>query len=75
MILPTAHGFRHLAEWVERENISMILLRASMANPGLFDRLRGYSLDSLLEHTGRPVMLVEPDGTMRRALRSALDNC
>ena len=67
VILPTTHGFRHLAEWVERENISMILLPASMTNPTLIDRLRGYSLSALLEHTGRPVMLVEPDGTMHRA--------
>ena len=74
IILPTAHGFRHLAEWVERENISMILIPASMANPSLLDRLRGYRLDGLLEHTDCPVMLVEPDGSMRRALRSALDN-
>ena len=67
VILPTTHGFQHLAEWVERENIGMVLLPASMANPSLFDRLRGYGLSELLEHTGRPVMLVEPDGTMRRA--------
>ena len=67
VILPTTHGFRHLAEWVEQENISMVLLPASVAKPSLLDRLRGYSLGELLEHTGRPVMLVEPDGTMRRA--------
>ena len=66
-ILPTTHGFRHLADWVERENISMILIPASMAKPTLVDRLRGYSLGTLLEHTDRPVMLVESDGTMHRA--------
>ena len=67
VILPATHGFQHLAEWVERENVSMILIPASMASPSLFDRLRGYSLAALLEYTDRPVMAVEPDGTMRRA--------
>lgn len=71
VILPTTHGFRHLAEWIERENISMILIPASMANPSLFDRLRGYSLSVLLENTSRPVMLVEPDGTMHLASPSS----
>ena len=64
VILPATHGFRHLAEWVEREDISMILIPAPMANPSLIDRLRGYSLGELLEHTGCPVMLVDPDGTL-----------
>lgn len=67
VILPTTHGFQHLAEWVERESVSLILVPASMANPSVLDRLRGYSLGALLEHTGRPVMLVEPDGAMHRA--------
>ena len=50
-ILPTSHGFRHLAEWAEREDADLILIPVSLVNPGLFERLRGYSLKSLLEHT------------------------
>ena len=66
-ILPTAHGFKHLAEWAEREDADLILIPASLVNPGLFERLRGYSLKTLLECTNRPVMVVYPDGSTRRA--------
>ena len=66
-ILPTAHGFRHLAEWAEREDADLILIPVSLVNPGLFERLRGYSLKTLLEHTKRPVVVVYPDGSTWRA--------
>ena len=66
-ILPTAHGFRHLAEWAEREDADLILIPATLVNPGLFERLRGYSLKTLLEHTSRPVLVVYPDGSTWRA--------
>ena len=48
-ILPTSHGFRHLAEWAEREDADLILIPVSLLNPGLFKRLRGYSLRTLLD--------------------------
>ena len=48
-ILPTSHGFRHLAEWAEREDADLILIPVSLVNPGLFERLRGYSLRTLLD--------------------------
>ncbi len=66
-ILPTAHGFRHLAEWAEREDADLILIPVSLVNPGLFDRLRGYSLRALLDHTERQVLVVYPDGSTYRA--------
>ena len=66
-ILPTSHGFRHLAEWAEREDADLILIPVSLVNPGLFERLRGYSLRTLLEHTSRPVLVVYPDGSTWRA--------
>ncbi len=66
-ILPTSHGFKHLAEWAEREDADLILIPVSLVNPGLFERLRGYSLKTLLEHTTRPVLVVYPDGSTWRA--------
>ena len=66
-ILPTSHGFRHLAEWAEREDADLILIPVGLVNPGLFERLRGYSLKTLLEHTERPVLVVYPDGSTWRA--------
>ena len=66
-ILPTSHGFKHLAEWAEREDADLILIPASLVNPGLFERLRGYSLKTLLEHTTRPVLVVYPDCSTWRA--------
>ena len=71
-ILPTSHGFKHLAEWAEREDADLILIPVSLVNPGLFEQLRGYSLKSLLEHTTRPVLVVYPDGSTWRA--NAYDN-
>ena len=66
-ILPAAHGFEHLAEWVEREDADLVLIPVSLVNPDLFERLRGYSLKTLLEHTDRPVLVVYPDGSTWRA--------
>lgn len=63
-ILPTTHGFKHLAQWAEWESIDLILLPVSLVRPGLLSRLRGYSLDNLLEHTDRRVMIVASNGTM-----------
>ena len=63
-ILPSTHGFRHLAEWANREDIDLILLPVSLARPGLLARLRGYSLDSLLQHTNRRVLVVTDSGIM-----------
>ena len=66
-ILPTSHGFKHLAEWAEREDADLIMIPVSLVNPGLFERLRGYSLKTLLEHTKRPVMVVYPGGATWQA--------
>lgn len=63
-ILPTTHGFKHLAHWAEESDIDLILLPTSLVRPGLLSRLRGYSLDVLLEHTNRRVMVVADNGTM-----------
>ena len=66
-ILPTNHGFKHMAEWAKREDVDMIMLPASLVSPGLFDRLRGYNLRTLLDHTPLPVRVVEPDGSSWQA--------
>ena len=66
-ILPTTHGFRHLAEWAEKENVDVIIIPFSLVDPGLLERLRGYSLRQLLENTSRQVVVVDEDGTMWHA--------
>ena len=63
-ILPSSHGFKHLAQWAECEEIDLILLPISLVRPGLLARLRGYSLETLMEHTDRRVMVVAANGTM-----------
>ena len=63
-ILPATHGFKHLAQWADREDIDLILLPTSLVHPGLLARLRGYSLRSLLDNTDRHVMVVAENGTM-----------
>lgn len=66
-ILPTTHGFRHLAEWAEKEDVDVIIIPFSLVDPGLLERLRGYSLRQLLENTSRQVVVVDEDGSMWHA--------
>jgi DICT domain-containing protein len=66
-VLPTTHGFKHLANWAENESVDLILLPWYLVEPGLLDRLRGYSLRSLLEHTDRQVVVLQQDGTLWHA--------
>ena len=68
-ILPSSHGFKHLAHWADEADIDLILLPTSLVRPGLLSRLRGYSLDTLLEHTRRRVLVVSDNGTMCPASR------
>ena len=63
-ILPSTHGFKHLAHWAEQVDADLILLPPSLVRPGLLARLRGYSLEALLEHTERRVMVVAANGIM-----------
>ena len=67
VILPMTHGFKHLAEWAEKEQVDLIILPASLVNPGLFNRLRGYSLPALLEHSKTRIIVVEPNGVIWQA--------
>ena len=71
-ILPSTHGFRHLAHWAEEADIDLILLPTSLVRPGLLSRLRGYSLDTLLEHTDRRVLVVSDNGIMCPASREGV---
>ncbi len=50
--------------WAEWQDIDLILLPISLVRPGLLARLRGYSLETLMEHTDRRVMVVAATGTM-----------
>ena len=62
-ILPTGHGFRQLAEWAEQEKADLIVIPESAARPGLIDRIKGYTLKILQNHTDIPVVLGSADGT------------
>jgi len=61
-ILPTGHGFGHLAEWAKRENIDMIVIPDSLVTPGLIDRIKGYTMKILREHTDLPVLIYNKSG-------------
>ena len=54
-----------LSTWLCRRNgIGLILLPISLVRPGLLASLRGYSLETLMKHTDRRVILVSANGTM-----------
>ena len=57
VILATEHGFKHLAEWAESENADLIMIPQSLVNPGLIDRIKGYTLRKLLEATTIPIIV------------------
>jgi hypothetical protein len=61
-ILPTSHGFGHLAEWAERENVDLIVIPDSLVKPGLIGRIKGYTLKILQENTDLPVLIYGKSG-------------
>jgi len=61
------HGFKHLAEWAEKERVDLIILPASLVNPGLLIRLWGYSLTALLEQLKKRIIVMAPSGSIRQA--------
>ena len=56
-----------MAECAALINVDAIIVPSSYGDPGLLDRLKGYSLRVLLENTDKQVIITEPDGTMRQA--------
>ena len=77
VILATEHGFKHLAEWAEKEKADLIMIPQTLVNPGLIDRIKGYTLRKLLEATTIPI-IVYKDSTSswmrtRRAFNSNID--
>jgi hypothetical protein len=58
-ILATEHGFRPLANWAEKEAADVIMIPQSMVNPGLIDRIKGYTLKKLIESTTIPIIVYE----------------
>jgi hypothetical protein len=64
-ILPTGHGFKQLAEWAEQEKADLIIIPEFTARPGLIDRIKGYTLKILQNHTDIPIVLESTDGTVQ----------
>ena len=63
-ILPVDPGFAHLSEWVGNEQIDAVMIPSSMVNPGLMDRLKGFSLKTLIENTEVPIIVYENDDSV-----------
>jgi hypothetical protein len=57
VVLPTGHGFSHLAQWAEREKVDLIVIPGFLVHPGLIERIKGYSLKTLLDNTALPVLV------------------
>ena len=58
-ILPTDHGFAHLASWAKKEEADIIMIPSSLVRPGLVSRVQGYTLDSLMAATDIPVLVLD----------------
>ena len=61
-VLATEHGFKPLADWAEQEEADVIMIPQSMVNPGLIDRIKGYTLKKLIESTTIPIIVYEDAG-------------
>ena len=51
-------------DWAEKEKVDVIIIPYHYVEPGVLDRLRGYSLKSLLDHTDKQVVVMEESGDM-----------
>lgn len=60
--LPQKKGADALAEYADKQEADLIMLPADMGEPGLFDRLRGNTVEKAVEKAGRPIALVGEDG-------------
>lgn len=60
--LPAKKGADGLAEYADHHHADLIMLPADMEEPGLFDRLRGATVDAAAEKTGRPIAVVDEAG-------------
>lgn len=60
--LPSKKGADGLAEYADHHHADLIMLPADMEEPGLFDRLRGATVDAAAEKTGRPIAVVDEAG-------------
>jgi hypothetical protein len=63
-VLPTTHGFTHLAGWAERGKVDLIMIPSSLVRPGLIDRIKGYTLKTLLDSTNIPVLVYKEGGNV-----------
>jgi len=62
--LPDKKSAEALAEYAEKQAVDLIMLPAELKDPGLFDRWRGASVEKAAEETGRPIAVVEEDGSV-----------
>jgi len=64
-VIPTSHGFSHLSTWAEKESADLIVIPNSMVRPGLIDRLKGYTLNNLINSTVIPILVYSENGNAR----------
>ena len=62
VVLPSGHGFEQMAERAEKGDVDLIMIPSSLVRPGLFDRIKGYTLKVLMENTGIPVLVYKEGG-------------
>lgn len=60
--LPDKKGADALAAYCDEHEVDLVMMPADLEEPGVFDRLRGASVDKAKEKTGRPIAVVDEDG-------------
>jgi hypothetical protein len=70
VVLPIGHGFSHLAQWIEREKVDLIVIPDFLVHPGLIERIKGYSLKTLLDNTAIPVLVYQSGDTALAVFQS-----
>lgn len=62
--LPQQKGADALAEYAEEQGATLIMMPSESKSPGLMDRLRGATLDKLIDETDLRVEVVDEDGAV-----------
>jgi hypothetical protein len=60
--LPAKKGAGGIAEYADEQGADLIMMPAEMEDPGIFDKLRGATVEKAVEETHRPIAVVDQEG-------------
>ena len=68
--LASKHGLEEMVSYAAEQGADIIMLPAELEEPGLWDRLRGRTVERAVDAAPAPVLLVDSDGSIHRGQSS-----